>query len=102
MENTSELKDYSKEEIILKAIYLFKIVFDNEIDGQLKVIKGGPMKIHLKPSPIKLLNFYLDCKTPYTFQDATKSKLEGNEALGVSEKSMRSWSDISDIVCSKK
>ena len=63
----------------------FKIsVFNTE--GELKPMKGGPMKIHLKEGPIKPFHIYTPRKIPYAYKEAAKAKLDKDESLGVIEK----------------
>ena len=59
-------------------------VFNTE--GELKPMKGGPMKIHLKEGPIKPFHIYTPRKIPYAYKEAAKAKLDKDESLGVIEK----------------
>ena len=77
-------KSLQPKQRIEKAIKKYSRVF--ETDGPLKTMKGGPMKIHLKPGPIKPLHIYNARKTPYAYVNAAKDKLDEDEALGVIEK----------------
>ena len=47
----------------------------SETDGSLKVMKGAPMKIQLKDSPITPTKIYAARKTPYAFENLAKAKL---------------------------
>ena len=58
-------------------------VFNTE--EKLRTMKGGPMKIKLKDGPIKPLHVNTPRKTPYTFKNAAKSKLDHLVELGVLE-----------------
>ena len=73
------------EDRIEKLIEERHDVFDTS--GPLKVMKGGPMKIHLKKdSGIKPLHIFTPRKVPYAHQAAAKKKLDKDVALGVIER----------------
>ena len=54
--------------------------------GELKPMKGGTMKIHLKEGPIKPLHIYTARKIPYALQEDAKATLDEDEALGIIER----------------
>ena len=70
------------------AMEAFPKVFDEPgvEGGKLKPMKGGPMKIHLKPGPKKVTHLYTPRKCPYAFEGQAKAELDKDEALGIIEK----------------
>ena len=56
----------------------------NDLD-QLKKMKGEAMKIELVNGPIKPLHINTPRKTPYSYQGASKAKLDKLVSLGILE-----------------
>ena len=73
---------------IEEAMAAFPVVFQepSEVDGVLKTMKGGPMKIHLKDVPIIPTQLYTARKVPYAFEDSARAELDKLEKMGIIEK----------------
>merc|ERR1712218_212609 len=64
----------------------FSEVFEEPEGGKLKPMKGGKMKIHMKPGPKKVTHIFTARKCPYAFEGQAKAELDESEALGIIEK----------------
>ena len=71
---------------IEKAMEDFPEVFEEPEGGKLKPMKGGKMKIHMKPGPKKVTHIFTARKCPYAFKGQAKAELDESEALGIIEK----------------
>ena len=71
---------------IEKAMEDFPEVFEEPEGGKLKPMKGGKMKIHMKPGPKKVTHIFTARKCPYAFEGQAKAELDESEALGIIEK----------------
>ena len=69
------------------AIAAFPEVFHEPDEDKygLKIMKGEPMKIQLKPGPIKPIAIHAARKIPYAFEELAKEELKKLEALGIIE-----------------
>ena len=57
-----------------------------KVDGDLRIMKGGPMTIKMRDGPIKPTFVSTARKCPYAFENLVKAKLDEDEALGIIEK----------------
>ena len=69
------------------AMAAFPKIFEepSEAEGGLKIMKGDPMKIKLKPGPLKPTQVYTARKIPYAFEEFAKAELDKLVAMGVIE-----------------